>query len=901
MSAAGPEISQAQQEAVLRRFEEAWKAGTPPELRAHLPSLGEHWQNDRVAHNLVVELLAIDLEYRWLMPPTGPRGSLPPRPRLEDYARAFPQLGPAERLPLDLILAEYDARKVAGSAPALDELVARFPMRADMLGSIIRQRVDSSAEAGVTCSDNDSSTKLQLPGSVAPAAEILPVLEALQLLTKPQFEELKAAVAAGQLRTADELLTHARQRTWLTPFQTDQLLQGRGAQLVQGSYVLLAQLGEGGMSRVFLARHRHMQRTVAFKVIRRQLIDDAGDVAVRRFYQEIQAVGRLSHPNIIHAYDAGPIAGTHFIAMEYVEGTDLGRLVRRNGPLPVAHACEYIRQAALGLQHAFECGLVHRDLKPSNLLLESGHERIKILDLGLASLSFAEQGRSRTGLTETGSFLGTPDYIAPEQAADPTTADIRADLYSLGCTLYHLLSGTPPFPGGTMAHKLNRHQLEAPPPISHARPDVPADVAAIVHRLLEKSPDDRFQTPLELAQALASVAVVGRTSGPPSRQKAPPTTGKAGSALRIAAVAVVALVLLVGGAFFLVRYLSNRASASRPTAANATSKPLVEPVSSALSALTGNSLSPEDRALANKGLVAVLHGTKPTFANPITPAGNVLVTGGPSETAIHIWDIKDGKIQERCQIQTGGIHGAALTPDGQKLIATGNDGDARLWDLSSTPPRLVQTFPGVGGCFETAIFSPDGKTLALGGTDGRIRLYDMTPKVPTLLHELSGHATHIESLAYSRDGKLLASGSADGVIYLWDCSGMFPRERGVLRGHTGMIFGLGFSPDGKTLASGSTDNSVRWWDISGSRPRATRVLNEHARAVVTTSFTNDGKLFYTAGNDGRVIAWALPSLVKQDEWKLPGPIHRGILTADQHHFLAANDNGTMAIIRVAPR
>ena len=204
-----------------------------------------------------------------------------------------------------------------------------------------------------------------------------------------------------------------------------------------------------------------MNRVVALKVIRRESLADAE--AVGRFYREIQVVSQLDHPNVVHAYDAGPVGATHFLAMEYVEGTDLGRLVKQSGPLPVAQACDYIRQAALGLQHAHERGLVHRDIKPHNLIMSLSDGLIKVADLGLARLSRTANEDLTAVLTSantTGSLtpqnavmMGTADYLAPEQALDFHKADIRADIYGLGCTFYYLLTGRPPFAGTTLAEK----------------------------------------------------------------------------------------------------------------------------------------------------------------------------------------------------------------------------------------------------------------------------------------------------------------------------------------------------------------------------------------------------------------------------------------------------------------
>ncbi len=322
------------------------------------------------------------------------------------------------------------------------------------------------------------------------------------LLDVAQLAQLAGLQA--RLPEPHELARELLQRGWLTPYQANQLLQGRGRELVLGSYVLLERLGEGGMGAVFKARNWKLGKTVAVKVIRRERLE-TGD-AVRRFQREIRAAAQLNHPNIVRAYDADEVAGTHFLVMEYVEGTDLSRLVKKEGPLAVAQACDYVRQAALGLQHAHERGLIHRDIKPHNLL-RTADGVIKVLDMGLARLDQrrAEDGESAT-ITRQGTVMGTPDYIAPEQALDSHQADIRADLYSLGCTLYYLLTGRVPFPRGNFMQKVLRHRLEEPTPVEQLRPEVPPAVAALVRRLMAKQPEDRFQAPRELADALAEVA-----------------------------------------------------------------------------------------------------------------------------------------------------------------------------------------------------------------------------------------------------------------------------------------------------------------------------------------------------------------------------------------------------------
>ncbi len=275
-------------------------------------------------------------------------------------------------------------------------------------------------------------------------------------------------------------------------------------------------LGSGGMGTVWLAQHRVMGRQVAVKVIRPEFVAKPG--AAERFHREAQAAARLHHPNIVAAFDAEQAGGIHLLAMEYVDGVNLADLLRERGPLPVAEASDAVRQAALGLQHAFECGLIHRDLKPHNLM-RTADGRVKILDFGLAVLADANRGEG--GLTAENVVLGTPDYIAPEQAEDSRAADIRSDIYSLGCTLYHLLTGRVPFPGDSVLKKLDGHRTLQPESIRNIRPEVPAELAEVVMRMMAKQPADRFQTPAAVAAALAPFAAGTIPVAVPPRKKRP--------------------------------------------------------------------------------------------------------------------------------------------------------------------------------------------------------------------------------------------------------------------------------------------------------------------------------------------------------------------------------------------
>jgi serine/threonine protein kinase len=329
-------------------------------------------------------------------------------------------------------------------------------------------------------------------------AGLVELIRQCRLLEPAQEVELLGHLVS-RFREPRALARELVGRGWLTPYQANHLFQGGVRDLLLGQYVLLEPLGAGGMGEVFKARHSRLGQTVALKLIRRERV--ANPEAVRRFRREIRAAAQLSHPNIVRAFDADEVGGTHFFTMEYVRGTDLGRLVKQAGPLRPDVACSYARQAALALQHAYERGLVHRDIKPHNLLV-SGQGVLKVLDFGLARVSEPSADASATALTREGVVMGTADFLAPEQALDSRLVDTRADLYSLGCTLYYLLAGRVPFPGGSLTEKLLKHRLQEPPRVEELRPEVPPEVGAVVRRLMAKEPKDRYQTPAQMVGAL---------------------------------------------------------------------------------------------------------------------------------------------------------------------------------------------------------------------------------------------------------------------------------------------------------------------------------------------------------------------------------------------------------------
>jgi serine/threonine protein kinase len=288
----------------------------------------------------------------------------------------------------------------------------------------------------------------------------------------------------------------------LTNFHAEQLLAGKYRGFRLGKYLLLERIGTGGMGAVLLAVHVVLKRRVALKVLPPKSAADPG--VLERFYREARAAALLDHPNIAIAHDVDCDGNLHFLVMEFVDGVDFQNLITRRGPLEPSHAAFYLRQAAEGLAHAHARGLVHRDIKPDNLMLNR-QGVVKILDMGLARF-FADDTDTLTMNMSSDSVLGTADYIAPEQAMDSHAVDIRADIYSLGGTLFFLLTGRPPYTGGGAAQKLLWHQMRPVEDVRSVRPGIPAGLAALVKQMMAKDPKERLQTPAEVSAALAEFA-----------------------------------------------------------------------------------------------------------------------------------------------------------------------------------------------------------------------------------------------------------------------------------------------------------------------------------------------------------------------------------------------------------
>jgi WD40 repeat protein len=538
--------------------------------------------------------------------------------------------------------------------------------------------------------------------------------------------------------------------------------------------------------------------------------------------------------------------------MEYVAGTDLASLLEQRGPLAVAVACDYVRQAALGLQHAHERGLVHRDIKPANLLLNDKGV-IKVMDLGLARLRPDPAGKPSRVLTQLGTVMGTADYIAPEQAVDSSRVDARADVYSLGCTLYHLVTGQPPFPKGSFGQKLKWHQQKEPPAVEQLRADVPPVLAAAVRKLMAKRPEDRYQTAAEVVTALTEVLAVmhgapvarvvaadppsGAVSVVPTQVKPagpgpkPPSTSwlvrtqaKAADSLALLGqkarkrrlfLSAAGIVLVLGLLTWLVLAITGRNPQPQPTSGENLPEQPGAKKASPLDQLKRAKIPAYELAMAERW------APKKSLPQLVAILGDSRLKHWAAVTAV------------------------TFSPNGKVLASASQDFSVKLWDPGSG--EELRTLLGHTGGVTSLAFSPDGKQLASGSQDGSVRLSD--PATGKELRTLKGHKARIAAVAFSANGKLLASAGDDKTLRVWATeSGQQLFEiRGAFRS-------VAFSPDGETLVTGGYDRKVQWWEAGTGKERPIRASAEHGEVIHSVAFSPDGKLV-ASGSDDQMVIW----------------------------------------------
>ena len=623
------------------------------------------------------------------------------------------------------------------------------------------------------------------------------------------------------------------------------------------------------MGDVYRAEHRLMRRHVALKLISSELTKHLD--SVDRFRREVEAAAQLSHPNIVTAYDAEQAGDTHFLVMEYVDGINLSELLKQRGPLPVDEACDYMRQAALGLQHASDHGMVHRDIKPHNLMLSTEGE-VKILDFGLTKLvddvptdtvPSSPDSQQPRQLTTAGAVMGTVDFMAPEQAQDPHAADTRSDIYSLGCTLYALLTGRAPFEEGNTRDRLTAHVEQDAPRVSQNREDAPKELEHVLQRMLAKDPADRYQTPADVAEALSPFATSTKAESSPTPTSALfPSRG----GVRRWVLAAVASFFMLIVATVVIYVQTSRGTirveindpqitveiARQTITINNSGDPIrIRPGDLKLIVRRGDlefetdtftlhrGENPAVRATFADGNLSCCLGdqvigecaTKPAkpivvqllreFMGHTGPVKSVafsvngeLVASGSGwpagDNTTRIWERATGRLLHTLN-HPDGVVGACFS-DSSRVLTACLDGKLRLWDVING--RLVREFSAGRGYTNEAITTPNGRFALCGGNEQRVFVLDLAKVEPH--HSLKGHVQAgdrggVQALIAAPDGSQIFA-AIGTKIHVWDVeSGVLVK---TLSGpEAAACYSMAISPDGRALLSAGAAGSLLLWDL----------------------------------------------------------------------------------------
>lgn len=645
-----------------------------------------------------------------------------------------------------------------------------------------------------------------------------------------------------------------------------------------GPYRILGPLGHGGMGTVYLAAHRFLMRNVAIKVLRPKRDDDPTMRA--RFRREMAALGQLQHPHVVQAIDAGENEGMLYLVMEYIDGPSVAHLATRENPLAVADACEIARQAALALDFAHRQGLVHRDVKPSNLMV-SRRGVVKLVDLGLAAFSAHVSPDDTRDLTQSQVVLGTYEFMAPEQWADPRSADGRADVYSLGCTLYYLLTGASPFGReayDTPAKKLIAHANTAAAPPSTLRHGISPALDVVVNKMLAKQPADRFSSAQDIAEALSEHCrgadleqIVARHAG---RMTSELTASPATSTAKLGAMAAAEDTRRVVEAEPMSAKLDARTT--RRTGlrnrkwlvlfvAGATCAAIVAAVVSRMNPASGTLVVEAERPSGNVQLRIL----GPTGATVYEVAGVLALDLEAGDYDLELKDDADALRLSTTHVtitpgdrqivrivgsirragsgsSTGPVKATASAPQVEpaKRVRVARERSPIVKDAPLSAAALVSqpaALPGVASwtietrqprsAVRAARFSPSGAHLASGEECGTIRVWNY----PSLALEriLLGHADAVLGLTWSPDGQYLASVGRDATVRIWDVAGGELVRTFI--GHEGAISCVCWSPDGETIASGGYDMTVRLWKPATGE--AGRVLRGHTARLTAVDWS----------------------------------------------------------------